>query len=437
MMLLITLLGWVVVTYLVAYALRHISIKERISPNICLAAFVLSLGIFLPNIEWIEVGKANFMWINDKAQQQLTLVHDVVKQTHEHSTLPLETFLLTILAVTSVFRLYRVFKRYFQAKQLIANAVPFTQTKIPCVVMPINQSPFVMGFIKPTLVLPQYFLHLSKAQQDIILAHELTHIANRDHLRAWLWLVVIEVCWFNPALKLLNHLYINAMEQRCDLQTITQHHISKEDYASTLLLSIKLSHQTISNPFATPFNGQALNLNDYKQRFDIIIKEPPILVGKAVLAFVFIASIMLFTKTVFAQLQYTQEEWRFPVGNIDISSHYGHIAKVRNLRPHRGIDLVDAKGSEILAAKTGKVIVADAVSMANAYGNVIVIQHVNGWQTLYAHLDEINVIKGQWVNQGDIIGKMGDTGKVTGTHLHFELAHLGQALDPLNYLKEK
>ncbi len=282
-------------------------------------------------------------------------------------------------------------------------------------------------------------MHLSKSQQDIIIAHELTHINNRDHLQAWLWLVIIEVCWFNPGLKMLNQLYINAMEQRCDLQTITQNTISKEDYANTLLLCIKLSHQTISNPFATPFNGQSLNLNDYKKRFDYIINEPPMLIGKAVLVFVFFASFLLFTKTAFAQIQYIQEEWRFPVSNIAISSYYGHIAKFRNLRPHRGIDLVDIKGTPILATKTGKVIVTypDKHTMHSGLGKAVVIQHSNGWQSLYAHLDQVDVTEGQWIKQGDVLGKMGDTGRVTGTHLHFELAHHGQAVDPLNYLKDK
>lgn len=435
-MLLITLLGWVLITYLLAFTLNKIALKDRLPPSIFWAALVLSLGIFLPNIEWVQSADTHFTWLNEKAQQHLTYVDHVAKQTSPQNSYPIDSIVLTLLAVTAIFRLIAVIKRYVQAKQLISTGMPYNKSKLACVVMPSNQSPFVIGINKPTLVLPQYFLHLSKAQQNIILAHEQTHINNRDHWQAWLWLVIVEVCWFNPAIKKLNNLYLNAMEQRCDLQTIAQNKLLKEDYASTLLLSIKLSHQTVSNPFATPFNGQSLSLDNYKRRFDLIIQEPPILVGKAMGVLVTFCIILFFTKSAFAQLQNVQEAWRFPVSNVNISSHYGHIAKVRNLRPHKGLDLVDTKGSAILAAKSGKVIIADATSLSHAYGNVIVIQHANGWQTLYAHLDKINVNKDQWVNQGDVIGKMGDTGKVTGTHLHFELAHNGKTVDPLTYLNE-
>ena len=113
------------------------------------------------------------------------------------------------------------------------------------------------------------------------------------------------------------------------------------------------------------------------------------------------------------------------------------MTSFRKNRPHRGIDLVDAKGTHIVAAKTGKVIIADDKTMAAAFGKTIVIQHSNGWQSLYAHLDDISVTQGQWVKSGELIGKMGDSGKVTGTHLHFELTKDGQTVDPLSYLNEK
>ncbi|MEI8337837.1 MAG: peptidoglycan DD-metalloendopeptidase family protein [bacterium] len=87
------------------------------------------------------------------------------------------------------------------------------------------------------------------------------------------------------------------------------------------------------------------------------------------------------------------------------------------------IDLASLGGVDVSvrAAASGFVLIARASGWNGGYGNYIVIQHSNGLQTLYAHLSEVSVSQGQSVGQGDSIGKMGDTGNSTGTHLHFEL----------------
>ncbi|MEO0087126.1 MAG: M23 family metallopeptidase [candidate division WOR-3 bacterium] len=100
---------------------------------------------------------------------------------------------------------------------------------------------------------------------------------------------------------------------------------------------------------------------------------------------------------------------------------------------HKGIDIANPAGPDILAADSGKVI--SAISQRYAYGNHILIDHGNGFITLYAHLSSFYVSQGQTVNRGDAIGKMGCTGRCTGTHLHFEIRYNGSAQNPLNYLK--
>jgi murein DD-endopeptidase MepM/ murein hydrolase activator NlpD len=68
------------------------------------------------------------------------------------------------------------------------------------------------------------------------------------------------------------------------------------------------------------------------------------------------------------------------------------------------------------------------------YGNVVVINHGNGWQTLYAHLDTYNVGCGQSVFQGNVIGAMGNTGNSSGSHLHYEMMYNGAKVNPWDYL---
>jgi murein DD-endopeptidase MepM/ murein hydrolase activator NlpD len=116
----------------------------------------------------------------------------------------------------------------------------------------------------------------------------------------------------------------------------------------------------------------------------------------------------------------------WPVVSPKLSSGYGS----RWGRQHKGVDIISSKKS-ILAADNGKVIFA---GKDGAYGNSIVIDHGNGYQTRYGHLSKISVKKGQVVEKGEKIGVMGSTGRSTGVHLHFEVITKGSSRNPLKYL---
>lgn len=100
---------------------------------------------------------------------------------------------------------------------------------------------------------------------------------------------------------------------------------------------------------------------------------------------------------------------------------------------HMALDIANPSSPSILAADSGTVVYAGCVSWG--YGCHIIIDHGNGYQTLYAHLSRYNVDAGQAVSQGQVIGVMGSTGRSTGPHLHFEVRSGGQLLNPLNFLK--
>jgi murein DD-endopeptidase MepM/ murein hydrolase activator NlpD len=100
---------------------------------------------------------------------------------------------------------------------------------------------------------------------------------------------------------------------------------------------------------------------------------------------------------------------------------------------HNGVDIGVRTGDAIYAADGGIIIFAGWWG-ANGYGNLIVVDHLNGWQTWYAHLSQVNVICGQQVNAGDVIGLGGSTGRSSGPHLHFETRLEGVPYDPLVYL---
>jgi len=95
---------------------------------------------------------------------------------------------------------------------------------------------------------------------------------------------------------------------------------------------------------------------------------------------------------------------------------------------HLGIDLAGGLGDGIFASDAGVVVFAGWAY--NGYGNMIMIDHGNGYQTLYAHLSAYSVACGQSVTAGKYIGAMGSTGNSTGPHLHFEVRYLGGFIDP-------
>jgi murein DD-endopeptidase MepM/ murein hydrolase activator NlpD len=100
---------------------------------------------------------------------------------------------------------------------------------------------------------------------------------------------------------------------------------------------------------------------------------------------------------------------------------------------HRAIDIANAAGTPIVAADSG--FVALLGSGTTGYGKYVVIDHGNGFQTLYAHFNIIYVMTGQSVKKGQVIGLMGSTGNSTGPHLHFEIRKDGVQRNPMNWLR--
>lgn len=119
-----------------------------------------------------------------------------------------------------------------------------------------------------------------------------------------------------------------------------------------------------------------------------------------------------------------------------ISSHFGirvhPITGIKKL--HAGIDFAAPTGADVHAAQTGHVIHAGT---KGGYGNCIMIDHSQGISSLYGHLSNIDVKKGQVVKQGDKIGDVGTTGASTGPHLHFEVRRDNVPIDPAPWLNGK
>lgn len=140
-------------------------------------------------------------------------------------------------------------------------------------------------------------------------------------------------------------------------------------------------------------------------------------------------------------LEYYREVMQYvpigkPVWSLWVSSSYGTRSDPfkKTKATHKGIDLAGRTGNKIKIMAKGRVVSA---GRANGYGNLVVVDHGNGFTTKYGHMHKIYVKKGERVDVGDVLGEVGSTGRSTGPHLHYEVIYHGKNIDPLPFLKAK
>jgi murein DD-endopeptidase MepM/ murein hydrolase activator NlpD len=139
-----------------------------------------------------------------------------------------------------------------------------------------------------------------------------------------------------------------------------------------------------------------------------------------------IAAFLLFPTVAAAQRERGRSlDFRWPADGV-VTSPYGQDGA----RWHPGIDIGILNSLDVRAAASGLVAQVGFVRGFDGYGSVVVLQHGDGYSTLYAHLAKPLVGVGAYVGQGELIAEAGCSGWCTGTHLHFELRHGNVATDP-------
>ncbi|MDD4323297.1 MAG: peptidoglycan DD-metalloendopeptidase family protein [Eubacteriales bacterium] len=121
--------------------------------------------------------------------------------------------------------------------------------------------------------------------------------------------------------------------------------------------------------------------------------------------------------------------WPVP-SSAYITSYYGWRNIFGGTSWHAGIDIAAGYGSNVIAARGGTVTYC---GWLGSYGNIVIIDHGDGFSTRYAHLSGFNCHYGQQVSRGQVVGFIGSTGRSTGPHLHFEVLKYGSTVNPLSY----
>lgn len=309
--------------------------------------------------------------------------------------------------------------------------------------------PALFGLFSPVVLIPHDLVgRLSEAEWECIFRHELTHYKRKDIWVNLLAYSLISVHWFNPLAWYGLRSMRGDQENSCDA-TVLGGIAPKEVYASCMIKLLELGASRKVALSGVGFFGskkmivrRIKMIRDYKPA-----RRRATLVGAAV--FILAGALMLPSAFAADKKESARKQ---PVveavaqkddGAADIklllklpkdakiSSRYGNrihpVTSEKTL--HDGIDIAGKAGSDIFAAGSGKVVVAE---YDTAKGLTVTIQHNKAWSTEYRHLDKLAVEAGDEVKSGDLIGQLGSTGQSTGPHLHFSVLKQGEYVDPLS-----
>jgi len=363
---------------------------------------------------------------------------------------------ISIIIAGSIHCLYRFFTGLISINRLIRQATLLTDLehftseqralldhrKIQVYISDSPISTFVYGFFHINLLLPNNVLNMPKVQLSLLIEHELAHIKRQDPRAVIIFRFFASLCWFNPFLSLFEKNFLKNMELECDKQVITLFPKQKLNYAQALIMSLKLNKQHSINQLSTSFSGTKYTKQDLEQRI-ITVMEPNSTVKYGLsyrvtltLFTFFLGTFAIIANPILPQDSFESTEYGiFPVEHSVISSNFDVINDFRGPKRHKGIDFVASLGTTVVATFSGKVLIANNTTLHQNYGKVVLIEHGDKVQSLYAHLNNFAVKSGQYVYAGQTIGTVGETGRVTGPHLHFEILNDGKRADPNNYLK--
>ena len=283
------------------------------------------------------------------------------------------------------------------------------------------------------------------ANNHAILSHEKAHALQKHSIDLVFIGFVKAVFWFNPILLAFKKAMQDNHEYLADNYACKQL-IDRNAYLLEIMNYIKTKKNL--NPLSSHFAHQII-----KKRIQMIQEKKPKTMKKAL-------TISFSIATTFALLtvfSFTIKETDLPstIGTAihkttdrhtpsilpmpksaitKISSAFGmrHNPFLKSKQMHKGIDIVAPKGTAIVATADGKVYYA---GFSQGYGNHIKIKHGDTYETMYAHLDKLEVKSGELVKKGERIGLIGNTGKSVKTHLHYEVEKEDKKVDPALYFE--
>ncbi|MDM8160945.1 M23/M56 family metallopeptidase [Labilibaculum sp. K2S] len=401
---------------------------------------LLSLIIPLLSFSW---GAESFSMLNQftgefeqSFQTEFIPFTDIDSKVSSFSMISL---LLILYFIGVLLSLFRIVRHVFHLVKLIqANEIRICNG-LKIVSVNENSSPY--SFFGYVFLNPQL---LPESEQEHVLLHESIH-ARQYHSLDLLFIELVKtVLWFNPFIYLVNRSLIEIHEYLADRECLYEG-IDKVNYQKSLLRNVE---SQMMFALTSSFNS-SLTLKRIKMikkintsqlaHLKIILVIPVLLIS--LLSFSFSESAPQFLEGNFDKF-YPVEQLSFPLKQgekIFISSGYGErihpITKKKTF--HNGMDVAAPKGTPVLSVSDGIVSkVNNQFVQGKGYGRFVIIDHQNGFSSLYSQMDSYSVKEGQKVSKGDLVGTIGTSGLTTGPHLHFELKKDGKLVNPADFFEK-
>ena len=273
--------------------------------------------------------------------------------------------------------------------------------------------------------------HYSDYDLNQILAHEKIHI-KQGHTIDLLFMEWIKIIyWFNPIAWLMTKSLRCTHEYLADRGVLRKGYDKKSYQLLILQQSVDPGIFSLANTFI---------FRETERRIDMLNRHRSSMLSKLKLIFIlpalFFLSALFHTPSQAIETPFFYDEIiRFDLplreGRISLKFEMAVNPFTKKTVLHKGVDIAAAEGTNVYAASSGIVVIADSVE---GHGNRIVLEHQKGYSTHYSHLLRLLVTKNQRVEIGDIIGLLGNTGLSTAPHLHFEIRQNGEAVDPMDYI---
>ena len=292
----------------------------------------------------------------------------------------------------------------------------------------------------------------NSAHRDRVISHEKQHVKKKHSLDRLAMECILVILWFNPFIHFFRNWLIEVHEFEADAGTLTTESSTEEYQRSLLMHADFATHNAL---------GSFFNFSILKRRIQMMNKSKsskqsmlryalflPVLTVLFILvsfrpivnAVAPVVDVPIFRNFPFElSSDSVHRPMIFPVQveegvPVRITSHYGQRRDpMRNIiRMHQGMDIAAPIGTPVMATADG--VVTEMGSHPEGYGNFVVITHGEMYATKYAQLQWYDVSVGESVRRGEVIGTVGNTGRSTGPHLHYEVRKEGDHVDPRDYM---
>lgn len=447
--------------------------------------FEIEAAEFVVQAENQEVNGATIAPINLSKQSNRFVDKDnddfaKLEKREEQSNL--ENMIITMLKILYLFVIIIFFIRFivgsYQLKKLKHKLISNMKLKQirqklninrPIELYQSNQSisPMTWGILKPKITIPKDAALWDEEMLKLTLLHESIHIKRFDYAYNLLSYAVLMLLCFSPISYLFYSRFRIEQEASCD-ELVLKNHNSQLNYANHL---VQIARMLVVKRDFLQTGVNMMNKKQLTQRVIEIFEEKKILSKKKQSLITFsLSTVLLISAMSFKTLEISESNKNSVKDPIAINNNrdlhenrndyqkqeseftpteypfarvkHNYTAKFgKKINPfgkeyiHKGLDIACAEGTDVYATASG---IVEFSGEKGHWGLRIDIKHSNehgryDFETRYSHMSEILVKEGQRVKKGDLIGKVGNTGKSTNPHLHYEVHYKNEAVDPMDY----